>query len=133
MPEVGAAGQEQPGEDDLHAPAHDIRDDHDQLAWKTVGPDAADQDQEDARQREGRQHQTDAGRRAAQAQHREGHGHRDERVAHGACGLADPEQPERPIPERAQPPGYRFWRSHVAIVTHSGTASQGRPARLFSE
>ena len=133
VPEVGAAGQEQPGENDLHPSAHDVRDDHHQLAGETVGPYAADEDQEDAGQREGSQHQTDACRRAAQAQHREGHGHRDEGVANGTRGLADPQQPELSFLKWAQAPGQTFRRSHAAIVTHSGTASQGRPAQLFSE
>ena len=101
-------------------PRTHVAGDHHQLPRQSIGPHAAGQHQGDVRDGERRKHDPQVRRRATDLQHREGDRHEDQRVAGRRGGLADPQQPELRLGQRAQAPaGRRRLSAHACRASQS--------------
>ena len=85
----------------LHRGAQDVAAEHDRAPREPVGDDAAGEREDDARDRERREHAAERGRRAVDREHGERERDRDDRVADRGCDAAEPEQPEAALAQRA--------------------------------
>jgi hypothetical protein len=97
--------------------ADEVGGDHQRAARQAVGPDAADEQEGDERDRAGREHDAEVGRRAGRLQHREGECHADHAVAEQRDRLAEEEQPERALSQRLEPPAHHSTAERTARAT----------------
>ena len=85
----------------LRRHAREVRPDHDRVPRQAVGPDAADEDEDDLRDRPRGEHEAEVALRAGHVQHRERERDRRHRVAEERHRPACEEQPELAVAERA--------------------------------
>ena len=95
--------------------------DHQRAPREPVGPHAADEQEGDERDRARRQHDAEVGRRARQLEHGERERDADHAVAEQGHRLAEEQQPERPLPQRLEPPVHQS----TACRTASATSARG--------
>ena len=104
LPELGVAREQQQGDGSLRREHDEVGGRHHQVAWDAVGPDAADEDEDDLREPDPRQDEPERGRRAVEVvQHRERERDRRERAAEQGGGAAEKEQPELLLVKRSEP------------------------------
>ena len=81
LPDLGIAGDQQRGHHRLGPGTHQVAGDHHSLPRQAIGPDAAGQREQDARQREGGEDEAQVRGRAGQLQDGEGERHAHQRIA----------------------------------------------------
>ena len=101
VPEPGVTGQEQGCDRSLRGGGHRVRADHDQVARKPVGEDAAEEDQDELRDPVCSQHEAEVALRAGKVEHPEREGDRGDGRAQHRDELPAEEQAELTMGERA--------------------------------
>jgi hypothetical protein len=86
----------------LRTEANEVGADHHRSPWQAIGPDAAGHDERGPAERVGGENHAEPGGAAADPEHGERNGYDHERVAQRRPRARDPEQPERPLRQRAE-------------------------------
>ncbi len=103
LPELRMAADQERSDCSLRREHDEVGRHHDEVARQAVGPDAADEDEEDLRDPDRGEHDPQVGGRAVQVVE-DGERERDgcERAAEQRCGAADEEEAERALAESAE-------------------------------
>ena len=102
LPDLRLPGQEEDGDRALAEAADDVRDDHDAVTWEPVGPDPADEQEQDLRDRARREDEAEVGLRAGQVENGERERDVRERAADDRRRPPEEQEPEAPLAERAE-------------------------------
>ncbi len=125
--DAGRAGEQHRREHRLHQRARARRALHQHLARDPVAEHPAEEHRDHLGQREGRHHQAQLLRRAAEVDHREGQRDRRHRVAQRAGRRAGHEQPEVAVAQRPEPVGHA---DHPSLRGPAGSTGSPPPSRV---
>jgi hypothetical protein len=101
LPQLRVAGEQKDGDRSLCRSAREAGSDHHLVPRQPVGPDAADQQEDELRNGTGGEHEAEVGLRPRQVDHREGERDRRHRVPEEGDRPACEEQAELAFGERA--------------------------------
>jgi hypothetical protein len=102
MPDLGVAGDEQRRHCSLARAADEVRSDHDAVPRQSIGPDAADEQEEELRERARRQHEAEVRLRTCDVEDGERERDRGHRAAEDRRRAAGEEKPELAVAERRE-------------------------------
>src|SRR6266545_859961 len=132
VPELGGAAQQKDGGRQLDGASDDVGAEHDQLPRQPVGPDAADEDEGDERERMSGEDDAERGGGAVKGlDDRERERDRHEPVPECRGRLPEPEQAKLPLPQRPErvDPGHA-WTLRQGVLGPCSTFGRGQPAAL---